>query len=81
MLKKKEEGIFKPTGTSNLLLDEALKYSKNQKKILDLGCGSGMLGLGISKKYNKKVFLSDISANAVKLAISKSKKLKKKKYN
>jgi methylase of polypeptide subunit release factors len=78
VIKKKGGGIFKPTGTSNLLLNEALKYSKSQKKILDLGCGSGMIGLSISKKYNKKIFLSDISANAVKLAISKSRKLKKK---
>lgn len=37
-------------------------------KVLDLGCGYGVVGIYLAKKYNCVVFLSDIDETAVELA-------------
>lgn len=79
MLKK---GIFKPTGTSQILKNEALKFSKNVNKILDLGCGSGLIGISILEKYpDKSLYFSDISkyaTNKTKLELKKKMLIAKK---
>jgi len=64
--------VFKPTRTTELLvksIKESKKKIKKNKKILDLGCGSGVIGISVKKKIFKKsqVFLSDFSDNAVHL--------------
>lgn len=77
-----KKGIFTPTGTSQILKEQALKFSKNAIKILDLGCGSGLIGISILEKYpNKNLYFSDISkyaTNKTKLELKK-KTLKAKK--
>jgi release factor glutamine methyltransferase len=71
---KKKKGIFEPTGTSRLLLDSSNKFIKKNKKVLDLGCGSGIIGLDISKNFNMIVYMSDISKQAIKEAKKSSEK-------
>ena len=58
--------VFVPTGTSELLIDASKKIIKKKKKILDLGCGSGIVGISIAKilKTKDKIFFSDISKEA-----------------
>lgn len=68
--------IFLPTLTSKLLVNAASKYANNKKKILDLGCGGGIITACIYKKnYRQKFYLSDLSENAVKKAIKNLKKI------
>lgn len=59
-------GIFKPTLTSKLLVKSAYKFLNNKNKILDLGCGGGIV-TGCLFKINKRgnYYLSDISKKAV----------------
>jgi len=64
--------VFNPTRTSELIV-KSLNRNKNKlskaKKILDLGCGSGVIGITIKKKIlkNSEVFFSDFSKNAIKI--------------
>ena len=62
-----KKGVFYPTATTQFLLNAFFKFEKNlkNKKILDLGCGSGIITILISKKYNQNLFYaSDTSKNA-----------------
>ena len=61
--------VFKPTGTSKMLFESAVKQIKKVSKILDLGCGSGYVGLSIAKntKVKNKYYFSDISIESAKL--------------
>ena len=65
---KIDKKVFKPTGTSYLLLHASLKKIKKNHDILDLGCGSGIVGINIAKvkKLRKKIYFSDISKFATK---------------
>jgi|TARA_Y100000294_G_scaffold56551_1_gene53562 methylase of polypeptide subunit release factors len=65
---KVDNKVFKPTGTSDLLLEASLHYISKKDDILDLGCGSGIIGIKIAKtkKIKKKIFFSDISKFAVR---------------
>ena len=42
-------GVFHPNRPTELLLEAALKHPIAGKKILDLGCGSGVVSLAMSK--------------------------------
>jgi release factor glutamine methyltransferase len=70
--------VFKPTGTSELLFKSTIKQIKKVSKILDLGCGSGYVGLSIAKnsKLKNKYYFSDVSSKAVKLTKINSKENK-----
>ena len=70
--------VFKPTGTSEILFKSAVKHIKKSLKILDLGCGSGYVGIAIEKntKHKNKLFFSDLSKHASKLTKINSKKNK-----
>ena len=46
--------VFKPTGTSEILFKSAVKHIKKSLKILDLGCGSGYVGIAIEKNTKHK---------------------------
>lgn len=65
------EGVFEPNLTSDLLIKSIeTDYLKKNKKIdiLDLGCGCGIVGISIYKKFNNKnnkLFFSDISESAI----------------
>lgn len=68
--------VFRPTATSDLLYHSVLKYIKKPSKILDLGCGSGYVGVSIAKNTNYKnhYYFSDISNHAVKLTKKNAKR-------
>ncbi len=69
-------GVFHPNRTTELLLDAALKHSIAGKKILDLGCGSGVVSLAMTKFRNVgQACGSDISERAVENARHNAKRL------
>lgn len=62
--------VFKPTATTTFLLKDASKLVNKSKDILDLGCGSGVIGVFVNRlnKNKKKIFASDVSVDAVDCA-------------
>ena len=46
---EKSNNVFTPTGTSKVLVDAIIENVKNKKKVLDLGCGCGAIGLSLFK--------------------------------
>ena len=59
-------GIFKPTDTTRLLVNASQQYLKKNQRVLDLGCGSGVITyLVYNKKLNQKFFLSDLHSKAI----------------
>ena len=65
-----EEGVFSPTYTSELFIRAAYKVIKRPGRVLDLGCGSGLLGIAVAHMCDVEVpvCLSDLSGTAVELA-------------
>lgn len=65
----KNNKVFKPNLTSYSLIEVIKKFKFKKKiKILDLGSGSGIIGIYIKKKFKNKVniFFSDYSIHAIK---------------
>tara|TARA_X000000368_G_scaffold397309_1_gene366325 strand:- start:65 stop:721 length:657 start_codon:yes stop_codon:yes gene_type:complete len=57
---------FKPNLTSSMLLDCASAIANSSFDILDLGCGSGYVGLELSKKIGlKSISCSDLDPNSL----------------
>ena len=74
-----DKGVFKPTGTTSFLLNAFFLKNKKifNKKILDLGCGSGIISVIINDKFNKnKIHASDLSKNSAKCCVANFKKYK-----
>ena len=61
------QNIFKPTGTSDLLINSIKKRLKLRGDVLDLGAGSGYIGIKLLKLFNNKFNLnaSDIDKISV----------------
>tara|TARA_B100000989_G_C19532664_1_gene470988 strand:- start:1924 stop:2643 length:720 start_codon:yes stop_codon:yes gene_type:complete len=71
--------VFEPNLTTMLLIDMAKKIIKNEDKVLDLGCGSGVIGCYLyKKKIINYIYGSDISKDAVNCSIYNAKKLTQK---
>jgi len=68
-----EEKVYFPREDS-FLLAETVKVEAGSK-VLDLGCGTGLIGL-IAAKQKAKVLCSDINPNALKLAKKNAKENK-----
>ena len=57
---------FKPNLTSSMLLECAAAIANPHFEVLDLGCGSGYVGLELSKKIGlKSISCSDLDPNAL----------------
>ncbi len=61
--------VFYPTETTKYLLEATIKKISKKKNlaILDLGCGNGVIGIFLLKKFKhiKHITFSDLSLNAV----------------
>ena len=71
--------VFTPNATSDLLVTNSLKILKRKKSdVLDLGCGTGFVGLSIAKnlKVKNNYYFSDISKKAILLCKKNAKKNK-----
>ena len=66
-----DDGVFSKSkldrGTNVLL--KYLELNESHNKILDLGCGYGVIGIYISKLLNKSVDMIDINKRAINLTI------------
>ena len=73
---KEEKKVFKPNATTSLLVQSSLKIIKKKSDILDLGCGTGYVGLTIAKnsKIKNNYFFSDLSNKAINLCKTNAKK-------
>lgn len=71
------EDVFHPTDTSNLLIKACRSTINSPKKILDIGCGCGLVGIVLAKLDLCKgpVYASDISKRAIALADINAKKM------
>ena len=61
------QGVFAPTGTTNLLLKAVKKAITGTNSLLDLGCGTGVVGLALHLEglVNPPLYASDLSESAV----------------
>ena len=63
------DNVFAPTATSDFLISAVASNIDKVDKLLDLGCGNGIVGISLSKLNKaKKIYCSDISDDAVKVA-------------
>lgn len=66
------ENVLIPRYETEYLVQKTINYSKklfNEKvSILDIGCGSGCIGITLSKELDSKVDAIDISPEAIKVA-------------
>ena len=62
--------VFNPTATTSFLFRDATKIINKKMDILDLGCGSGVIGILINKLQKKKtkIYASDLSNEAINCA-------------
>ncbi len=58
--------VFKPNTTTKLLIKSVLSVVKTKKKILDLGCGTGAVGISLFREgvSKNKIYASDLSKEA-----------------
>ena len=60
-------GVFNPNATTNLLIQAVLSTISEPAKILDLGCGTGVVGIALNLQgvIKAPVYASDLSKPAV----------------
>ena len=62
--------VFAPNLTTFLLIKASKKIIKKKNKVLELGCGSGIISNYLyKKKFIKKIYASDISNSAINCSI------------
>ncbi|OGC04163.1 hypothetical protein A2276_06080 [candidate division WOR-1 bacterium RIFOXYA12_FULL_43_27] len=62
-----QDGVFTPTGTTEVLFKAVQKYIKKPGKILDLGCGCGVMGIALHQigVVRGLLYASDLSEESV----------------
>lgn len=80
MIIKTNSNTFIPTGTSDLLIESVKNNLRLKGKVLDLGAGSGYVGLNLLRQFKDKfeLYSSDISKNSVNLIKTNARINKKK---
>ena len=73
-----DKNVLIPRQETELVCEQALKHINDKSKVLDLCCGSGVLGITIALEKGAKVTLGDISKDALAVAKFNNKKLKAK---
>lgn len=64
-----DETVLDPRPESELIVEKVLELSDTNSSLIDLGTGSGCLAISIAlERPNFKIFASDISPNALKIA-------------
>ncbi len=68
--------VFKPNLTTQLCLQSAYEFIKQPVKLLDIGCGSGIIGLSLTKmkKVTEPLYLSDLSQKAIDVCLENANK-------
>ena len=70
------KNIFEPNLTTKLLIKSASKIINKNDKVLDLGCGSGIIGCYFyKKKIIRSIYASDLSKAAINCTLYNAKKL------
>ena len=60
--------IFKPNLTTKLSIEVAFEKLKDDINVLDLGCGSGVIGIALMKSFAKlRMHCSDVHSTAVEI--------------
>tara|TARA_B100000029_G_scaffold511921_2_gene607195 strand:+ start:842 stop:1561 length:720 start_codon:yes stop_codon:yes gene_type:complete len=60
--------VFKPNLTSQLSFETAISKIKNNFDVLDLGCGTGIIGVAIMKNFsNLRMYCSDLDEQSIKI--------------
>lgn len=72
---KVNKNVLCPRPETELLVEETLKFVKDSSNVLDLCTGSGAIAVSVAKNSNAKVFASDISKKALKVAKFNAKNL------
>lgn len=62
------KNVLIPRPETELLVDEILKLYLENKSILDIGTGSGVIAITLALESNARIYASDISINALKVA-------------
>ncbi len=70
-----DDFTFQPTFTTNLIIQSVIKNISKDSSILDLGCGSGVVAIALSKisKFSHSFYASDISKTVEKVVSNNSK--------
>ena len=63
-----DENVLSPRQETEILVEQALKFIDNSSTVLDLCTGSGAIALAIKDNSNAKVYASDLSNDALKVA-------------
>lgn len=60
-------GVFVPTGTTSVLIEAVRTYVRKPGKVLDLACGSGIVGIALHKTgiVVSPLYASDLSKRAI----------------
>ena len=66
-----EDGVFRPTHTSTLFIQAATALLDRPMRVLDLGCGVGVVGLALARmgRVASPLYGSDLSEAAVAVAV------------
>ena len=66
-----DKNIFQPNLTSQLSIETAITEIRNNSKVLDLGCGSGIIGIAVMKNFsNITMYCSDLDKKSIEITKS-----------